>query len=411
MATFGKHLPALVKWGRPLVWVALLSVIVPPAVITASKPEWTEATGQAAILDNDTIRARDKAIADAVRRAVEQVIGTMVSSETVVENYQLISDKILTKSKGYVRKYEVLEEGESDPGVFEVKIKAQVASGNLSQDLDGILAVLRAKNMPRVLIMVAEQNVGGQSSSWWHGGGAISLDAVENVLIDQWSSKGITFIDRQVLDGKLRADAPASSDPSNQAAKEFAKLSGAEVVIIGKAIANDHGPVLNTRMRSLRSTMSLRALDVDTGKILATVTHSAATAHVDPVTGGTIALKKGATQAGKKLLKKILANWEKDVAGSSTITLTVNNVRKSKYVRILTRAVRKRLRGVDEIRQRGFRNRVASIEISMKGTTQDLAEALEDKPFGRFEIEVEEITANTVTGVLIPIKSSKRRSR
>ena len=47
----------------------------------------------------------------------------------------------------------------------------------------------------------------------------------------------------------------------------------------------------------------------------------------------------------------------------------------------------------------------------MKGTTQDLAEALEDKPFGRFEIEVEEITANTVTGVLIPIKSSKRRSR
>ena len=41
------------------------------------------ALGQAAVVDGDKSHARDKAIADAIRKAVEQAVGAMVTSETV----------------------------------------------------------------------------------------------------------------------------------------------------------------------------------------------------------------------------------------------------------------------------------------------------------------------------------------
>ena len=54
------------------------------------------ATGIASIFAGDQALARDQAIDDALRNAVEQGLGTFVQSSTLVENYQLVSDNILT---------------------------------------------------------------------------------------------------------------------------------------------------------------------------------------------------------------------------------------------------------------------------------------------------------------------------
>ena len=82
-----------------------------------------KAMGQAAIYGEDVANARDKAIADAQRKTVEQAIGAMVSSETVTENFELISDKILSRSSGYVRNYKIIVEGKDDMGVYQVTVR------------------------------------------------------------------------------------------------------------------------------------------------------------------------------------------------------------------------------------------------------------------------------------------------
>jgi len=56
--------------------------------------------------------ARDHAIKDALRKAVEQAVGTLISSETVAENYEVLSDRIYSKAEGYVAEYKVLREKE-----------------------------------------------------------------------------------------------------------------------------------------------------------------------------------------------------------------------------------------------------------------------------------------------------------
>jgi hypothetical protein len=53
------------------------------------------AEGQAAIIAGNTVIARDKAIDDALRKAVEQTVGAVVSSGTMSENFKVVHDRIL----------------------------------------------------------------------------------------------------------------------------------------------------------------------------------------------------------------------------------------------------------------------------------------------------------------------------
>ncbi len=381
--------------------IAVLMMASAPAFAKSDVAE-VKAMGQAAIYGGDKAHARDRALKDALRKAVEQAVGTLVSSETMTENFQLISDQILSKSSGYVKKYNIISEKEED-GVFIVRIKAKVSTGGLQGDLQGILSVLNSKNMPRVLVMVAEQNIGQGGANFWWGDKAFStnLDAVENALIDTWVPKGIRFIDRQALQGKLSVGpAMSSAEPSNADIKQFAVSTGAEVVIIGKAIATDVGPIMGTQMHSIRANVSLRALNLDTGRILGTAIVTQAVGHIDPTTGGIQALKKVGQKAADELLKKLLVHWQSEVGGTTAIKLVLNNVKKSRYLRTISGFIKTHVRGASDVRQRSFRKKVAVLEVEMEGSAQDLAIELEEKKFKGFEIEIEEITANTVTATL-----------
>ena len=51
---------------------------------------------------------------NAFSEAIEQTVGVLVDAETVVKNDQLIRDEILTYSRGYVEKYEIVRRWEEE---------------------------------------------------------------------------------------------------------------------------------------------------------------------------------------------------------------------------------------------------------------------------------------------------------
>lgn len=76
----------------------------------------------------------EKALQDAFSRAIEQIVGVLVDAETVVKNDQLIRDEVLTYSRGYVEKYEIVRRRE-DGGLHHATIRATVARDKLVQKL------------------------------------------------------------------------------------------------------------------------------------------------------------------------------------------------------------------------------------------------------------------------------------
>ena len=84
----------------------------------------------------------EKAVQNAFSQAIEQTVGLLVESETVVKNDQLIHDEILTFSRGYVEKYEVIRRWQEE-GLHHAKIRAVVAKDKLVEKLRGIKVAVR----------------------------------------------------------------------------------------------------------------------------------------------------------------------------------------------------------------------------------------------------------------------------
>ena len=69
----------------------------------------------------------DEAIKDAYRNAVRQFVGAVVDAETLVKNDEIIDDKVLTYSDGFIKGYEEVAGSKNvTGGLHRIKIKAQV---------------------------------------------------------------------------------------------------------------------------------------------------------------------------------------------------------------------------------------------------------------------------------------------
>jgi len=78
--------------------------------------------GEATIFGGDLAAAREEALVDAQRNALEQVLGVKIRSQTAVQDFTLADDTILSMISGYVKSSEILsEKQEQDYLVLEVQ--------------------------------------------------------------------------------------------------------------------------------------------------------------------------------------------------------------------------------------------------------------------------------------------------
>lgn len=79
----------------------------------------------------------DIARQNAIRNAVEQIVGTFVSSDTIVQNGALIKDEILSFSGGYVKEIRMLSTAR-DGDLIRVKLEALVISTKLKKKIQAL---------------------------------------------------------------------------------------------------------------------------------------------------------------------------------------------------------------------------------------------------------------------------------
>ena len=382
--------------------LVLIAFLAAPAL--AAEVEEVEVTGQAAIINDDKAAARDKAIDDALRKAVESSVGTMISSETITENYQLLSDRIYSQAEGYVRKYKILDEKDED-NVDIVEIRAKVAVGAVSSDLESLKTLMRRKGMPKLIIMVAEQNVGmNKPVYWWGGTGIVSTDmrVVENTLMKKMREKGFTFVDTEVLSGKKTVRSPVAY-LSDKQARRMASTTDAQVIIVGKAVAKDIGKTWEgTRLRSANAEVAVRAINTDNGEIIAVATQEAVVPHISPTTAGNQALKKASDLLAEKLIDQITKKWVADTSGTNRVRMTVTGVKNNRMLKKFVKVLKNQVRSVKDVHQQRFKAGTAVLDVMLAGDTRDMATELEAKDFGgAFKIEVDAVSGNAISVKLI----------
>jgi len=101
-----------------------------PKAATSADFVTVEAKGQ-----GESVEAAKK---DAVRNAIKIAVGELVDAKTLVENDELVEDKILTLSNAMIEKADYGDAKSVGDGLFEVPVTAVVKKGQLNKKLEDI---------------------------------------------------------------------------------------------------------------------------------------------------------------------------------------------------------------------------------------------------------------------------------
>lgn len=355
------------------------------------------ATGLGSIMGGDVAHARDDAIEDALRTSVENAVGVYLTSETQVENYQLIEDNIYSKTQGYIQKYDVIREEKRNEQLYEVTVKAVVKMTDLKNDLDAIATLIRRKNTPRMMVMIDERNI-GEAPGLFHYFD-VDMNTAETAIIETFMEKGFRFVDQATVKRNLeKAQATAILEGDAAQAAALGRKVGAEVVLTGKALAKATVvEVYGTKQRSQQATVTARAIRTDTGDIIATGSAQGAFPHIDDAVGSAKAIQKACAQISEDMMNKILDRWQADVSSGTTITLNVRGVKSYSQLNKFKSALKYYVRNLISVEQRDWYEGFATLEVVMPGNSDDLAQRLEGKDIEGIDVKVIGVSQNSVT--------------
>ena len=239
-----------------------------------------EAEGSAAITHSRQ-QARQDAVGDAQRNAVAEALGVLLTSETVVENFVLLQDKILTRVEGYVRDYQILNESFTS-NACTVRIRATVEEMALADDVAALARILPRLNYPTVAISLQEQ----------------SLSATANPMPLNLLAA------RQTIEADLRGKGFDLVNPTGPSTTQ------AQLLIRGQAYVQDNGAnPYNERFHAYAATIVADICETTTGKVLASASSDAIVPHHSFAIGSQNALQKAALQLAGRLSDQIAASW------------------------------------------------------------------------------------------------------
>src|SRR4030043_686709 len=333
-----------------------------PSIISAG--EVTIAEGVAVIVGNNIPGARDKALDDALRKAVEQAVGTLVSSDTMAENYRVIHDKILAQTTGYIERYKILTEVQEGE-LYRIKVQAEVGKDNLTNDLRalGLLHVLKEK--PKVMVIIDEKVGGLYGTTGWEEAGQ-----AESTIMEKLLNAGFNVVDSQTVRANITRDKALrllEGDP--EAAAAAGLQHGAQVVITGKSFSkNAGGKLYGTQMQSIQATVQARVIRTDDAKVIASRNETGRKAHIDELQGGALAIKEASEKLSDVLIADILSQWGKEGYGrSQEIQIHITGLVSYRHLSAIKNFLEKEMQGVKAVHQRSFTGGVAELMVDYGG--------------------------------------------
>lgn len=362
----------------------LLPVLVLSALAGAQDLQ-VEATGYGPNVEAATRSAQ--------RAAIEKGIGTIISSQTELENFQVKKDLVLSRTEGAVKSTETLKTSQGPDGAWEVTIRAVVSKSEIREDLMALSILRAAVGNPRVAILVRETVLGKPK-----------LDgAVENQVIQGFRSREFEVVDASdALRAKRSRDIQLAEGGDPKAAAALGAELGAEVVIVGTADATEtdisQNPYFhNTAMKSASGVVTLKAIDVTNREILASASNNAPMVHVNPDVAGSEALEKATKKVleNNGIIDQLLKVWQNKANNGQVLRVRIQSI--PNFVASQVAVEELRTEAVSVV-TRKMADRTLFLDVTWKGTASDFCSAIDGRKINkdRNKFAVVEMEGNSI---------------
>lgn len=355
-----------------------------------------ETTGEAAIVDGDRERATREARDRALRDAVEQVAGVLVTSSSMTQNSQLINDQVFAHSAGYVRSYEVTHKAE-DHGVMKVSVKAQVGTQKLEQDLLAVQALIKRLQARKLVVLVSEHTVDEKGNA--NSGGNVSA-----VLTEQFRKDGWTMIDPSFAAGKVRVQAVSSLNAPE--AKEIGNLLKADYILYGTAAFRDvpaSGMLQGSgaKVFFINGDYDLAVFETGTGtqlvKIAGNVSNNLQSASVISREDSVHKLVGArAPEIVGKVRTTVVESLRSSEQNGSRMVLSVNGLADFASFQAFKKELSRWSAGVRDSERGSLDKGRGDFSVTFLGTAESLAESIDGKKFQTRKVSVTGVGNNTL---------------
>jgi hypothetical protein len=295
---------------KKVLYILILSVLVLSACAT-SRPnikdyanknkeekeitEVVQAEGMVAVLNNDILDAKKRALGEAQRNAVEMTVGVYVNAATRVEKAIMVDQQILSKTNGYIKKYKLLSEGR-EGDFYKTNIEALVKIEAVNKDLNilGLMAppVPTTSNL-RIGVVVMDRIDGVPDSD-----GVSEMTLSDKLLNLQYKVVAINEIATAAKN--LQADNFLNNLDQQ---KKVGELLKADILITGNATSAFNTDQGLGGMISYRATISFKVLKIKQAALIYSNSFSSGGVSTTREAASREALKRAAAIAAEDLTR------------------------------------------------------------------------------------------------------------
>lgn len=247
-------------------------------------------------------------------------------------------------------------------------------------------AALKPIEKPRLIVLIEENYSGFELKD---------MRLAETEMISLLHEKGFEIIDRDQLKAANRQGQAKQVLAGNvKAAEALGLMFGAQYIIIGKAAVQNSGEAIpDSGFNSLHASLQVKILQCRSGRVLGSVVKQGVAAHINPLAGATVALKK----VSKKVVNgyvapKIRDSHEEFEEKGLPLKVHVVGVKSFRQYKEIVDFLES-LRNVESCRKEGW-NRAGGVlvlDLRYRGNSENLADAVDRKKIEKGNLMVDDI--------------------
>lgn len=373
-------------------WSVLVLLIGLAAVGQAEVTAVVQASGLAPIAAGDLGLAFEQAKRAALREAVEEAVGTLITAQTRVQNFAVIEEDILSRTEGYVRRFSVVDQRRLDADTYQVTLEAVVGLGSLHRSLEALDLLIDAAGNPQILCLGQERRGEGEEQVT----GSAVVVALERAL--QQASPRFNLLG-PVAAGEQEQ---AFADPGAAAALGLSR--GADIVVKGEArvqaapgikVPFSGGITLaGIGIHASVAQVRVEALWTDTGEIFAALSGVERAAATSREAAAEKAVRLGIERLAAQLVERLADDWREKVYSGRLLRLEVQA--DPKELQRFEAEFPARVSGIEKLYPRSLSAGLGVYDARSHYSGFQVARELAAKGLGEIEVQLVQVTANRI---------------
>ena len=305
---------------------------------------------------------------EALRMAVENTLGILVDSQTLVQNSTLIKDEIYTQSRGFVTDYKVTNRQQASNGTWQVTIDAVVDDNPNSKLMSELarLGIIDTKlRNPKIAVYIPEHHIQYR----------VPDPAGETAVVKALAEAGFNNVTE--VGSRLSISKPMTMNANQltQAAQQF----GVDIIIVGEAFSEGVGDVSqwlpgkqNSNMQSCRARVEAKMFIVKTGQIIAADGKYGSAIDISQAVAAKKALASAGQQIGEYFIEQLMNLGSGNRQGMQVVVMGSDFSKINKVQTALAQ-----IRNVSNVNLASYEGGKATFNINYGGSPQTLFNELD----------------------------------